>query len=727
MSSGKNISRPIRTGVANVPMIMQFEILDCGAISLLMILGYYGKWLKSGDVRALTGPCRDGSNADNIAKAAEYYGLHAEVKNLSMEEFEACAVFPCICHWDYVNYVVVTGRRNGYYYLNDPRRGTSRIKAEHFKSHFTGVCIFLEPSETFRPEGHRKTLFEFGARYLEGNRESLIFVFLTTLVISVLTIANNGLNRVFLDRLLTGKNPEWVRPFLFLMGAIIFVRILTEAMLALYTVKMNGKMAIVGHSGYMWHIFHLPISFFSQRLAGDITYRKNLNSDISTSLVQTFGPLLVEAMMMILYLSVMISYSPVLALIGFGAVVINSVLGQMIARRRVNITRAQQSYLGMMTGTLASGIEMIETLKASGAENGFFEKWAGYQAKNISQQMKNNQLDAYLGVIPQLVTAISGNLILILGVALIIRGDFTPGALMYFQGILTVFNQPAQKLINAGKDFQQLRSNMERIDDVMETDPDPLWQEEKNDEDVRYRKLSGRVELKDVTFGYSKLNPPLIENFSMTLEPGRSVAFVGPSGCGKSTLTNLISGLYVPWSGSITFDGKPIQEIDKSVFRTSLAVIDQDIIMFEDTIDNNLRMWSDAVESFDVILAARDARIHDDIMRREDGYQHKLQAGGKDFSGGQRQRLEIARSLAQDPTILIMDEATSALDAKTEFEVVKSISDRGLTSVIVAHRLSTIRDCDEIIVLNRGKVVERGTHSELMAMHGEYAHLIESE
>ena len=727
MSGTAKLKKPIRSGVANVPMIMQFELLECGAVSLLMVLGYYGKWLKSGDVRAITGPCRDGSNAKNIARAAEHYGMHAEVKRLTMEEFEKEATFPCICHWDYVNYLVVCGKRHGQYYLNDPRRGTSRMKAEHFKDHFTGMCVFLEPSESFEPEGHRKTLMEFAAGYLKGTQEAMIFVFVTTFLISILTIANNGLNRVFLDRLLTQQNPEWTKPFLLLMGAIIVARITTEALQALYMVKINGKLSMVGHSGYMWHIFHLPISFFSQRLSGDITFRKNLNSDISASLVQTFGPLLVQALMMILYLSVMISYSPVLAAIGLGAVVINAVLGQLIARRRINITRAQQSYLGMMTGTLAAGIQMIETLKASGAENGFFEKWAGYQAKNNYQQIKNNRLDAYFGVLPELVTTISGNLILILGVALIMRGDFTPGALMYFQGILTVFNQPAQNLINAGKDFQQMRTNMERIDDVMATDPDPLWQEEVNDESVSYKKLSGRVEMKNVTFGYSPLDPPLIENFSMTLEPGRSVAFVGPSGCGKSTLTNLISGLYVPWSGTITFDGLTIPEIDKSVFRTSLAVIDQDIIMFEDTIDNNLRMWSDAVESFDVILAARDAQIHDDIMKREEGYHHRLLANGKDFSGGQRQRLEIARSLAQDPTILIMDEATSALDAKTEYDVVKSIRDRGLTSVIVAHRLSTIRDCDEIIVLDHGKVVERGTHNELLALRGEYARLIDSD
>ena len=721
------IPSPVKNGVADVPMIMQYELLECGGVSLCMVLGYYGKWLPSGKVVALCGPCRDGSNAENIARAARHLGMDAETKHISTAEFFETAEYPCIVHWDFVHFLVVEGRKHGKVYINDPRRGSYQVREEDFDRHFTGVCVFLKPSDSFLPEGHRKTLFEFAAQYLKGTREAILFVLITTFLISVLTIADKGMTRVFIDRLLTHKNPEWVRPFLILLCGITFLRIITDALQDLYMVRINGKLSMLGHSEYMWHLFHLPLSFFSQRLAGDITYRKNLNSDIATSLVGTFGPLGVQALMMVLYLWVMISYNPLLAMIGFFSVLINALLGQLIARRRINITRAQMSYLGQMTGTLASGIQMIETIKASGAENGFFERWSGYQAKHIYQSIQNSRLDMYIGILPQLVSVISGCLIQIIGIALIMRGDFTPGALMTFQGILTVFYQPANQLINAGKDFQQLRTNMERIDDVMETEADPLWQEETNDPDAVYHKLSGAVEMHDVSFGYTPLNPPLIEHFDLDLKPGKSVAFVGPSGCGKSTLANLISGLYMPWSGTITFDGKTIPEIDKSVFRTSLAVIDQEIFMFEDTIDNNLRMWSDAVEDFDVILAARDAQIHDEIMKRENGYHHKLKNDGKDFSGGQRQRLEIARSLAQDPTILIMDEATSALDAKTEYDVVRSIRDRGITSIIIAHRLSTIRDCDEIIVLDHGHVVERGSHNELLRRGGVYAKLIESE
>jgi len=409
------------------------------------------------------------------------------------------------------------------------------------------------------------------------------------------------------------------------------------------------------------------------------------------------------------------------------SICVNLIMSRVITQKRVNLTRVQMRDEGKLVSTTVAGIEMIETIKASGAENGFFEKWAGYQAGVNSQKVNFARLNRYLGLIPQIVSVLTDTAVLILGVWLVMDGQFTIGMVMAFQGFLSSFTAPAAQLISAGQTMQEMRTDMERIDDVMRYPSDPACDNDHLDENAEYDKLFGAVELKNVTFGYSRLAEPLIKDFNLTLKQGSRVAIVGTSGCGKSTLAKLISGLYQPWSGEILFDGKAITAIDRSVFTGSLAVVDQDIILFEDTIANNIKMWDSSIEDFEMIMAARDAMLHEDIMQRDGGYNYKLTEGGKDLSGGQRQRLEIARVLAQDPTIIILDEATSALDAKTEYDVVQSIKDRGITCIVVAHRLSTIRDCDEIIVMDRGQVVERGTHEQLYALGGFYTQLITSD
>jgi ABC-type bacteriocin/lantibiotic exporter with double-glycine peptidase domain len=368
---------------------------------------------------------------------------------------------------------------------------------------------------------------------------------------------------------------------------------------------------------------------------------------------------------------------------------------------------------------------MIETIKASGAEDGYFEKWAGYQASVSTQNVRYQRENQLIGLIPGTVHALINTLVLVLGVWLTMQGRFTVGMILAFQGFMSSFLAPAGELVSAGETIQEMRTSMERVEDVMEYPEDPVFNQTVQTDE--YGKLTGALTMRHVSFGYSRLAKPLIEDFNLDLKPGQRVAFVGSSGCGKSTLAKLISGLYQPWSGEILFDGKPISQIDRSVFTGSVAVVDQDIILFEDSIAGNIKMWDNSIEDFEMILAAHDASIHDDIVRRPGGYQHGIAEGGTDFSGGQRQRLEIARALAQDPTILIMDEATSALDAHTEFDVMNAIQNRGITCVVIAHRLSTIRDCDEIVVLDHGKVVERGTHDELMALDGTYKALVSSE
>lgn len=719
--------RPLRKGVAKVPVVIQMETLECGAACLAMILAYYGKWVPLERVRIECGVSRDGSNAKNILLAARNYGLCVHGYRFEPDTLKNEGSFPCIIHWNFNHFVVLCGFKKNKAVLNDPARGTYSVSMETFDKSFTGICLLFEPGEDFRPEGAPKSMVEFAREKTRGLGAAFALVVVTTAIISLIGIITPGFSNVFIDRLLSGRNPDWFLPFIWGLTALAAVQIIVAWIQAVYSLKVNGKAAIVANTQFMWHVLRLPMEFFSQRMAGDIAARKERNEHIAGELISTFAPLAVQVVMMVFYLCVMLRYSWIMTLLGVGSIAINLTVSALISRKRVNIVRVSSRDTGRLLGTTVSGIEMVESIKASGAENGFFEKWAGYQANVNAGQVRYAHIDATLGIIPTVVTAVNEALVFMGGAYLCMRGDWTVGMITAFNGLLSAFVAPAGKLAAASQMLQEMRADMERVEDVLKYPLDSACETQAPAQDAPLAKLSGNVELKNVTFGYSRLDQPIIRDFSMTVTPGKSVALVGGSGCGKSTLAKLICNLYKPWSGEILFDGKPAQEINRSVFTGSISVVDQDIILFEDTIANNIKMWDSSIEDFEMILAARDAQIHDAIMQREGGYQYRLLEGGKNLSGGERQRLEIARVLAEDPTIVIMDEATSALDAKTEYNVVKSIRDRGISCIVVAHRLSTIRDCDEIIVLDRGQVVERGAHEALLARNGAYARLVASE
>ncbi len=723
----KKVKAPVKKGWARVPVVMQMEALECGAAALTMILAYYDKWIPLEQVRSDCGVSRDGSNARNILIAARSYGLKAQGYRFEPEELRNEGHFPCIVHWDFNHFVVCCGFKGNKVVINDPARGSLTISMEEFDRSFTGVCLMFEPTDKFEPGGKPKSVLAFAKERLKGAMPAIVFIVLTTLISSLMGVINPAFTRVFYDRLLTGENPDWFAPFIIAMSVIAALQLITATADALTQLKIKGKMSVIGSTSFLWRVLHMPMEFFSQRMAGDIQQRQNDNASIANTLIGTLAPLVLQAGMMVFYLVVMLRYSWQLTIVGIASIIIDSLVSRFISQKRINVTRVQMRDMGKLSSATIAGIEMIETIKSSGTENGYFERWSGFQASVNTQNTSFSKLNNMLGMIPVIVNELSQTTIMLMGIWFVMCGKFTIGKVTAFMLYLTSFIAPASSLISAGQTIQEMTTKMERVDDVMKYPTDPNCEERENEKEGEYSKLNGEIELKNVTFGYSKLAPPLIKNFSMKLKPGSRVAFVGASGCGKSTLSKLISGLYQPWSGEILYGGKRREEIDRSVFTGSLAVVDQDIILFEDTIANNIKMWDKTIEDFEMIMAARDAKLHDDIMMRDGGYQYVITEGGKDFSGGQRQRMEIARVLAQDPTIIIMDEATSALDARTEYEVVNAIKDRGITCIVIAHRLSTIRDCDEIIVLDHGKVAERGTHSELMALNGMYAQLVTSE
>ncbi len=717
---------PLANKVAKVPVILQLEALECGAASLDMILAYYGKRVPLEQVRLDCGVSRDGSNAKNILVAARNYGLNAKGYRYEPLTLKQNGTFPCIIHWNFNHFVVLDGFKKDKAIINDPEKGKVEISMEEFDNSFTGICLQFSPSDNFIQDGEKKSMLSFVHERLKGERGTIIFVTLVSMISSILGVINPFFSKIFVDQLLPGLNPTWVTPFFMFLITFATIEIILSGINAIYSLKLSGKLAIKANAKFMWHVLRMPVEFFSQRMAGDITMRKGTNETITATLINTLAPLFFNILMMLIYLFVMLRYSVVLALIGLSGIIINLAVNRYSAKKLANISRVQARDEANLYSSTMAGIEMIETIKASGAENGFFQKWAGYQASVNSLDVKSQYIVQYLGLIPEFVSSFVDIAILALGLYMIIKGNFTIGMLYAFQGVLSSLQSPIESLSLASQDLLQMENDMERVEDVLKYPVDSNLNSRSGDVES-YNKLSGKLELKNVTFGYSRLAPPLIENFNMVVEPGQKVAFVGGSGCGKSTLSKLISGLYKPWSGEILFDGKPIEEIDRNIFTGSLAVVDQDITLFEDSIAENIKMWDSSIEDYEMILAARDASLHEDIMQRDGGYQYRMLEGGKDFSGGQRQRMEIARVLAQDPTIIIMDEATSALDAKTEYEVVNAIKDRGITSIVIAHRLSTIRDCDEIVVMDHGKIVERGKHNELMALHGKYEELIINE
>ncbi len=724
---GGTTKKPAVGKKVNVPVIMQMEALECGAACLCMILAYYGKWIPLEKVRADCGVSRDGSNAMNILKAARNYGLEAKGYRFEPEELVKSGTFPCIIHWEFNHFIVLNGFKGGCAYINDPARGLLKISMEEFDEGFTGICLMFSPTERFVKEGSRKSTLEFAKRRLQGAGKAVAFVVLSAVLAYLFNILNPAFQRFFVDRLLTGENKELLMPFVFLLSFISILSIFVTGVSEIHSLKIDGKMAVVGSSSYMWKVLHLPMEFFSQRLAGDILQRKETNATISKTIVDVLAPLFLNFAMMIFYLVFMLRYSVALTVVGLAAVAINAALGRLISKKRVNITRLSLRDQGKLQSTALSGVKMIETIKSSGAEIGFFKKWAGYQALVYKEKIEYSHINIWLGMIPELLNTIADYLVLVMGIALVINGKFTFGMVMGFQLYLRYFTAPAMSLIGAGQSIQEMRSNMERLDDVMNYPDDQVFETAEIDEDGEYSKLRGNVSIKNVTFGYSRLAEPIIKDFSIDIEAGSKIAIVGASGCGKSTICKLISGLYKPWSGEILFDGRKISEINRNIFTGSVAVVDQDITLFDDSIDQNIKLWDNSIEDFEVILAARDAQIHDEIMERPEGYKAHVDEDGGNLSGGQKQRLEIARVLAQDPSIIIMDEATSALDAVTEYQVVEAIKKRGITCIVIAHRLSTIRDCDNIVVLDKGVIADVGTHDYLMENSDIYRELVISE
>ena len=704
-----------RKNVKKVPVVMQMETVECGAAALSMLLAYHGKWLSIEQLRTDCGVSRDGSNARNIVLAARHHGMDAHGWQADIAHLPSLA--PAIIHWNHNHFVVFKGFHRGMAFINDPAIGSMAVSMKEFQRSYSGVAITAAPGDDFKPQGHQTSILHYVRENIRGAKDAFIFTLLMGILMSFAGMVYPLFSQVFLDSIITGKNDEWTVPFFVGIACLVVFNFLLALLDNVYGRRFAGSMSLKGNTRFLWHALNLPIEFFTQRYVGDIVQRQSLNEHITTTLVRILAPYAVNVALLLVYIVVMAQYSVLLTIVGISVVALNIYTVAAERELRTNLARALEQSEGKFYGITMSCVDNIESIKAAGAERGFFEFWAGTFARRNNQEVAFQKRPFW----PFVFGHFANSFILILGAALILNGQFSIGMLMAFQGFMAEFMKPAMGLMQGSTTVLEMRSQMERIDDVMAY---PAEQTGKGENPTHNAKLGGMIEMKNVTFGYSLSADPLIRDFSMTLHPGKSVAIVGASGCGKSTIAKLLTGLYQPWSGEILFDGRDSHDISRDEFVNSVACIDQNVVLFDDTIAENIKMWDHSIEDFTMTMACIDAGIRDDIISRPRGFNTRLVKGGGNFSGGQRQRFEIATALAREPVILILDEATSALDTVMESEVMQSIRQCGASTIVIAHRLSTIRDCDEIIVMDKGRIVQRGTHDELIAQGGAYAELI---
>ena len=715
--SSKSVAkiRRVRT-----PTIIQMEAVECGAAALGIILGFFGKWVKLEELRISCGVSRDGSKASNVLRAARSYGLESKGYQVEADKLRTFET-PFVVFWNFHHFLVVEGFSRDKVHINDPGTGPRTISYQEFDNSYTGVALTFAPGSNFKSDGEQPSSWKSLLARLNGGGPALSLVMLASLFLVIPSLVVPAFNRIYIDRVLTDGFTEWIGPLiLFMVGTAIAAMALTSLQQQ-YLLRLETRMTLGSSSNFIRHVLRLPVSFFSQRQPADVSSRIQSNDTVAQLLSRDLATSVISAVLVIFYAGFMFTYDPVLTILSAVFMALNIVILRVVARTRVDATRRLHQDQGRLVGTTYNGLQMIETLKATGTENDFFARWSGFQTKVSNGQQKLGLSNQILEVVPVLLVSLLTVLVLWIGSDQVISGTLTVGALVAFQGLLSSFTRPVQQLTQIGQKLQDVSADLNRLNDVENYAIAPKFNIVPN---VSQGKLAGSIELGSISFGYSALAAPLIEDFSISISPGQRVALVGGSGSGKSTLAKLISGLNDPWSGEIMFDGRPIGDFGRNVLSASISVVDQEIFLFEGTVRENLTLWDDSISDELLHQALHDACIFDDIMSKPGGLNHLIREAGRNLSGGQRQRLEIARALATDPRILILDEATSALDSATEQIIDDNLRRRGCTCVIVAHRLSTIRDADEIVVLEFGKVVERGRHEDMKDAGGAYSRLI---
>ncbi|MEU7005474.1 NHLP family bacteriocin export ABC transporter peptidase/permease/ATPase subunit [Streptomyces sp. NPDC046332] len=707
------------------PTVLQMEAVECGAAALAMVLGHYGRFVPLEELRIACGVSRDGSRASNLLKAARGYGLQAKGMQMDLTALAEVAA-PAVLFWEFNHYVVYDGmgRRFGRrgVYVNDPGKGRRFVPMDEFDTSFTGIVLTFEPGPGFRRGGRRPGVMGALPDRLRGTSGTMAAAVVASLLLVVVGAWVPALSRTYIDMFLIGNQTSLLSV---LFAAMATTLVLTATLTALQQANLlRGRIiaSTLGSARFLRHLLRLPLTFYAQRNPADLVQRLQSNDAVAETLARDLAAAGVDAVVVLLYAVLLWTYDPQLTVVGVLLALLNVVAMRIVIHLRATDTQKLRAESARLTNTSYSGLQLIETMKATGGENGFFRRWAGQHATTLDVQQRLGVPSAWLAVVAPTLAALNSALILMIGGLRAVEGHLSVGLLVAFQALVTGFTAPITRLNGVAGRIQDFAADVARLKDVENFPVDPVYT--RREPPARTRRLKGHVELDAVTFGYSPLDAPLLNDFSLSVGPGQQVALVGGSGSGKSTVSRLISGLYTPWEGAIRIDGMRLEDIPRGALAASVSFVDQDVFLFEGTVRDNIALWDPSVPDEAVVAALEDAAVYDVVARRPGGIHSRVEQDGRNFSGGQRQRLEIARALVRRPSVMVLDEVTSALDAATEQVIIDNLRRRGCACVVIAHRLSTVRDSDEIVVLDRGTVVERGRHAYLVAAGGAYAELV---
>ncbi len=720
-----------------VPQVFQMEAAECGAACLSMILRYYGKWLSLDSLRKDCGVSRDGVKASSIVNAAKKYGLTARGVSISVPHLIELGDMPCIIFWKFNHFVVLRGFTRKHALINDPNAGMIKVPLEEFEAAFTGIALFFSPNDSFVPEGRPSSLMGFALAHVGHFRSIALFVLFSSSVISFLYAMLIILTSLNLSITVLDIHPFLMKHYIALMVIAALLAAAVSIMRDIFYKRILLRLDAVSTTRFMEHLFSLPFSFFAQRSSGGILQREGMNANIARIFIQSIMPNAVSISIFVIILVIVffVSENIVLSLVILLSIIINLSFAYFSSTKKSNTAHMAMSSDSRLYSATLNGMEFIKEIKSTGAEQEYFEKWARVHGEANNYRVAMAKISSIWGTAPLFITEVFNVAILCFGVYLIIEENMQVGGLFIFQGLMSIFASPVVYAVSAWQMAQRARIQAEHVEDVLRYQKDELVElDEKrsksdnalSEEPHSLEKLQGALKIDNVSFSYGP-SAFGVKDLSFSVKPGEWLAIVGESGCGKSTVARLISGLYMPSKGEICFDGMSIKDISLDRLRGSLAVMDQDVGMFEDTISNNIKLWDKTIQDSEVVMACEDAEIHKTIIERCKGYYEIVNPHIGNFSVGQVQRFEFARVLASDPTIVILDEATSALDAKAEGQVMQNIRKRGITCIVISHRLSAIRDCDKILVMDKGCIVEEGTHEDLVKREGLYTRLVRNE